>query len=66
VTLRTKDRKIGSGKVTDADRPFAFDVPIPSGIGGQALPLTIEISRTFHPSGDPRELGLIFGTFEIK
>ena len=66
VTLRVKEREIGSGKVTEADRPFAFDVPIPSGIGGQTLPLTIEVSRTFHPAGDPRELGLIFGTFEIK
>jgi hypothetical protein len=66
VTLRVKDKEIGSGKVTEPDRPFAFDVPIPAGIRGQTLPLTIEISRTFHPAGDPRELGLIFGTFEVK
>jgi hypothetical protein len=66
VTLRVKDREIGSGKVTEADRPFAFDLPIPGGLDSQALPLTIEVSRTFHPNGDPRELGLIFGTFEIK
>jgi hypothetical protein len=66
VSLRVKDREIGSGKVAEADRPFAFDVPIPEGIDGQALPVTVEVSRTFHPAGDPRELGLIFGTFEIK
>jgi hypothetical protein len=64
VTLRVKEKEIGSGKVTEADRPFAFDVPIP--VGRETLLLTVEVSRTFHPPGDPRELGLIFGTFEIK
>jgi hypothetical protein len=28
--------------------------------------LTIEVSRTFHAPGDPRELGLAFGEIAVR
>lgn len=66
VTLWVKGKEIGSAMVAEKDRPFAFDMPLPGEVAGQPLALTVEVSKTFHPRGDPRELGLIFGTFEVK
>jgi hypothetical protein len=67
LTFLVQGKKIGSSAVTEPNHFFAFDLPLPAGLTGQpSLTLTIEVSRTFQPAGDPRELGLIFGTFEIK
>jgi len=66
VTLWTKGKEIGSAMVAEKDRPFAFDLPLPAGLGSEPLAITVEVSRTFHLAGDPRELGLILGTFESK
>jgi hypothetical protein len=66
VTLWVKGKEIGSSTVVEKDRPFAFDIPLPADLTGHPLGLTVEVSKTLHPPGDPRELGLIFGTFEVK
>jgi hypothetical protein len=28
--------------------------------------VTVEVGRTFRPASDPRELGLVFGAFEVR
>ena len=67
LTFLVQGKKIGSSSVTEPNHFFAVDLPLPGGIVGQpSVMLTIEVSKTFHSVGDPRELGLIFGTFEIK
>ena len=66
ITVLIKGKQIGHAAVTEPNHLFAFDLPLPADLAGQPLQLTIEVSKTFHPPGDPRELGLIFGTFEIK
>jgi hypothetical protein len=66
LTFLVKGKQIGAAAVTEPNGPFAFDLPLPPGLIGQPLPLTIEASKTFHTSGDPRELSIILGTVEIK
>ena len=66
VTLSANGKEIGSATVAEMDGPFAFDIPLHADLVGKPLALTVELSKTFHPPGDHRELGLIFGTFEVK
>jgi hypothetical protein len=30
------------------------------------MQIAVEVSRTFIPPGDPRQLGLAFGVFEVR
>jgi hypothetical protein len=67
LTLRASGKELGSAEVKEPNQPFALNFALPAGLADQSVvPITIEASKTFHPAGDPRELGLIFGTFEIK
>lgn len=65
-TLQAGNKQIGTATLNQPDHLFAFDFALPADLVGQPLTLSIEVSKTFHPPGDPRDLGLIFGTFEIK
>jgi hypothetical protein len=59
--------EIGSGMVREPDKTFAFEFPMPQRlIGKTEAELKIEVSRTFRPPGDARELGMAFGTFAIR
>ena len=69
VTLKflVNGKQLGSAKVSEPNQLFAINLPLSADLVGQpSLVLTVEASKIFHPTGDPRELGLIFGTFEIK
>jgi hypothetical protein len=56
----------GSGTVRIPGMFFSFDFPVPDKAQGAKALLTLQASRTIHAPGDPRELGMIFGTFEIR
>jgi hypothetical protein len=46
---------------------FDFDFALPSGLAGkESVEVTVEVGRTFTPPGEDRELGLVFGVFEIR
>jgi hypothetical protein len=50
-------------------RPGPFDAvfPLPdSVVGKREMLVAVEVSRTFRPPEDPRELGLSFGVFEVR
>jgi len=50
-------------------REGAFEVafPLPPVLEGKAsIQVTVEVSRTLRPEADPRELGLAFGSFEVR
>ncbi|HTS48398.1 MAG TPA: hypothetical protein VMH05_10670 [Bryobacteraceae bacterium] len=67
VTFLGDGVKIASAKLTDPDKQFDLQFPIPPQlVGRQQLEIEIEVNRTAHIPGDPRQLGLIFGTFRIK
>lgn len=49
--------------------PGLFDLafPIPDSLAGKSeMQVTVEVSKTFVPPGEDRNLGLSFGTFEVK
>jgi hypothetical protein len=35
-------------------------------VGKNEIQIAVEVGRTFRPASDPRDLGLIFGTFEVR
>lgn len=45
------------------EREFALPAEL---VGRSGIELTIEVGRTFTPLEDGRELGLVFGTFEVR
>lgn len=50
-----------------ANRRFELSLALPpSLVGVQALPVTLEVSRTVTPPGDGRQLGLAFGVIEVR
>jgi len=44
---------------------FAFDIP-DAVVGKSEMAVTVEVSRVIRPASDPRDLGLVFGIFEVK
>lgn len=68
VTLRVRANgiELGSGVVSRAGEKFSIEVPLPEKLAGEyAMTVSIEASKTFRPAGDPRDLGMIFGTFSV-
>jgi hypothetical protein len=54
-------------KITRGDVQFTFDYPLPPGATGKPeIAITLESERVFVAEGDSRELGLVFGVFEIR
>ncbi len=46
---------------------FELEFHLPDAMAGQRqMQVTVEVSRTFRPSGDARDLGLAFGFFEVR
>lgn len=47
--------------------PFEAAFPLPDGVVGKPeMSVAVEVSHTFRPQGDARDLGLSFGIFEIR
>lgn len=47
----------------------AFELAIalpPSAVGKKEMTVTVTVGRVLHPASDPRDLGLAFGTFEVR
>jgi hypothetical protein len=44
---------------------LAFALP-DSLVGKPEIHVSVEVGRTFRPASDPRDLGLVFGVFEVK
>jgi hypothetical protein len=60
-------QEIGAVTISEPDRPFQCDFALPDKlVGADAFELWIEASKTFRIPGDPRELGMVFGTFSIR
>jgi len=50
-----------------ADDLFQFDFELPAELVGKpAIQVTLTVDRVFVPAGEQRELGAVFGTFEIR
>ncbi len=56
----------GAIQITHPGEAFSFDLPLPGAAAGAQARITLDASRTFRAPGDPRDLAMIFGTFEIR
>jgi hypothetical protein len=67
MTVEIDGARLPPVKFTKAgtETTFAFPLP-PASVGKRDLDITVEVSRTVHVGGDQRDLGLAFGSFEIK
>lgn len=67
VSFRADGVDLGAATLSQPDRPFQLEFPLPPELIGKALiEVEIEVSRTVHPPNDTRSLGLVFTTFNIK
>jgi hypothetical protein len=67
LTIRVEDEKPFSEKIDASNARFSFAVDLPVAlIGRPSIDVVVELNRTFRPAGDSRELGAVFGSFEIR
>ena len=67
VTFSLDGKALSSFRLEKGDAPFRFVLPLPaSAVGKERVEVGIAVDRTIRPPPDTRELGLVFGTFEIR
>jgi hypothetical protein len=69
LTLRVQaaGHELGAVTLRTPDEKFAFDFPLSADLAGrETIEVKLAVNRVFHPAGETRDLGLIFGTFEIR
>ncbi len=67
MTLSAAGEKLATVPVTQGDAHFRFGFPLPLRLAGQPeVEIEIRLSRTRRLTGDGRDLGLVFGVFEIR
>jgi hypothetical protein len=65
LQFRAAGREIGAATLRQPDQMFSLEFALPPEPAGQ-IELTIEVNKTVSVPGDPRDLGLIFQSFEIR
>ncbi|HZT28751.1 MAG TPA: glycosyltransferase family 39 protein [Bryobacteraceae bacterium] len=54
-------------RINPGSNYFEFSLQLPASLVGRpSVEVSIEVGRTFRPPADGRELGLTFGTFEVR
>jgi len=67
MRFRAGGTEIGSPLLVQPNMKFEMTFELPAKLIGQyEVEITIEAGKTFKPANDQRDLGMIFGTFEIK
>ena len=53
--------------IRPGENAFEVSFPLPDSVVGKAeMQVTVWVGRVLHPASDPRDLGLVFGTFEVR
>jgi len=67
VEVTVDGEKLPVVSVRNPDAEFSFSFTMPADATGKAkIAIELEVSRTFHAPGDPRELGLVVASMEIR
>ncbi len=67
LTLRVDGKPVGMTKLQKADSLLAIDFALPvSTVNQREVTVELEVSRTFQPPGDPRDLGVIISKIAIR
>jgi hypothetical protein len=65
VTVTVDGTTLPAGSVRASS--FELEFPLPASVVGKPeLQIAIEVSRTYRPPSDARDLGLAFGVIEIR
>ena len=67
VTVTVQDVKLAPAAIRPGDNAFELSFTLPDSVVGKPeMRVTVEVGRIFRPASDPRELGLVFGAFEVR
>ena len=67
LTVQVNSKPLATVRIEPGTERFDFDFALPAElVGKDSVEVTVEVGRTFTPPGEDRELGLVFGVFEIR
>ena len=67
MTVAVNGKALAPVPIRTCEREFLFQFALPpESVGQDTLEIAVEVNRTITVPGDSRELGLMFGLFEIK
>ncbi len=67
LLIKVDAKPAGALRIDTPDSLLTADFALPqAAIGQREITITLEVSRTFRPPGDPRELGLILSKLAIR
>lgn len=67
VTVSVDGSALPSTSIPAGDNTFDLSFPLPAAtLGKPEMKVEVEVSRTFRPPSDARDLGLAFGAFEVR
>jgi hypothetical protein len=67
VTVTIDGSALPPAKIRPGENAFDLAFPLPDAVAGKAeMQVTVEVARIIRPAADPRDLGLVFGIFEVK
>jgi hypothetical protein len=67
LTVAVDGRALPAASLADSGGRFSLEFPLPAeAIGKPSIEVSVEVDRTVTHSGDPRQLGMIFGTFAVR
>jgi hypothetical protein len=67
LTVEVDGKALATVQIQRGTERFDFDFALPDGlVGKESVEIAVEAGRTYIPPGEDRELGLVFGAFEIR
>ena len=67
VTVTVDGAALPATVIRPGENAFELVFALPDSVVGKAeMRVTVEVGRVFRPASDPRDLGLAFGTFEVR
>ena len=67
VTVTVEGVRLPATVIRPGENAFELVFALPDSVVGKAeMRVTVEVGRIFRPASDPRDLGLVFGTFEVR
>ena len=67
VTVTVEGATLPAALIRPGENAFELVFALPDAVVGKAeMRVTVEVGRVIRPASDPRDLGLAFGSFEVR
>ena len=67
LTVKADGEQVGTAEFTQSDAQFELAFPLPARLlGRETMEIELSVDHTVRTATDSRELGLVFGVFEIR